>query len=460
MNGKDYDVVVVGAGLAGLMAARQLRKEGKSVVVVEARDRVGGRTLSQKLGRDTIDLGAQWVGPDQKRVLALAKELGVETFLQYIEGRKVLEDIKGRVKDYPDFEKSMSIIAQLETLRTIRRFDAMMEEVPLEAPWTAKKAAEWDSLSVKAWADRNVRMPGTRMIVDAVTRTVFSAEPQELSFLFFLFYLRSGKGFESLMGTHGAAQEARLKGGAQQLSERLAEPLGEDLVLEAPVRSIEQSEAGVTVRTDKGAFGGRYCVVAIPPALSARIHYSPTLPTLRDHLSQRMPMGSVIKCVAAYERPFWRDRGLSGEGFSEIAPLSITFDDSPEDASQGALVGFILGDQARKWTNADEGARKQAVLESLVRMFGEEAGRPIEYADKDWPAEEWSRGCYEGLMAPGVMTAYGRALREPCGRIHWAGTETAMEWAGYMDGALESGERAAHEVLNRLERAQTTAEVG
>jgi monoamine oxidase len=163
-----------------------------------------------------------------------------------------------------------------------------------------------------------------------------------------------------------------------------------------------------------------------------------------------MPMGSVIKCIAAYEKPFWRSRGLSGEGFSEVGPLTVTFDDSPHDGSQGALIGFILGDAAREWSGADEEARKEAVLNCWTRLFGAAAARPVAYVDKDWPAEEWSRGCYVGVMPPGVMSQCGAALREPCGRIHWAGTETANEYAGYLDGAVESGYRASAEVLSRL----------
>jgi len=446
---QDYDVIVVGAGLAGLCAARRLREVGKSVLVIEARDRVGGRTLSETLGGDTIDLGGQWIGPDQKRVGKLAKELGVETFPQYHAGKKVFED-GGRIRLVDDFVKAIPFWAKLDLARTVKRFDTYAAEVPLDTPFLAPRAGDWDAQSVACWRGNHVRTRGARTVIDGVTRMVFAAEPQEISFLYFLFYLRSGKGFEALSEIRGGAQQDRFKGGAQQLSRKLAEPLGKDLLLGQPVRGVAQTDLGVEVRTDWGPHTAHRCIVAVPPALCGRIEFEPGLPPRRDQLTQRMPMGSVIKCIAAYDTPFWRGRGLSGESFSVNGPLAATFDDSPDDGSQGALVGFLVGDDARHWSGGDEDARRKAVLEQFARLFGEAARTPMAYVDKDWPAEVWSRGCYEGFMPPGVMTSFGEALRARCGRIHWAGTETAHEHTGYLDGAIESGYRAADEVLGKL----------
>ncbi len=361
----------------------------------------------------------------------------------------MLED-RGGISQQDDFIKAIPILSQLDLKRAVDRFDDFGDSLPLDQPFTAPRAAEWDAHSVESWKRRHTWTRGARMVIDGVTRMVFAAEPQEVSFLYFLFYLRSGKGFEVLSEIQNGAQQDRFVGGAQQLSQRLAEPLGDDLVLNTPVRGIKQTPDAVEVRTDWGVYEARLVIVAIPPALAARIEYDPPMPPNRDQLTQRMPMGSVIKCIAAYDKPFWRDRGLSGESFSENGPIAATFDDSPDDASQGALVGFMVGREARQWTGAEPDARRKAVLEHFARLFGDEARRPAAYIDKDWPAEEWSRGCYEGFMPPGVMTAYGPALRRPVGRIHWAGTETALEHTGYMDGAIESGERAAQESLGRL----------
>lgn len=443
---ENVDCVVVGAGIAGLCAARALKDAGKNVVVLEARDRVGGRTLSQQLGSDTIDLGAQWVGPEQKRILELAQELGVETFAQYYAGDKILETHE-KIGAYGKFHQGIPFLAQLELARMVQKLDAYSASVPLDRPFDAKKALEWDAMTVESWKNRHVRMKGARMTLDAVTQSVFGAEPRELSFLFFLLYLHSGKGFESLSEIHDGAQQDRFHGGAQQISIRLAEKLGAAVRLNSPVYAIRQSDTGVEVRTTGETFSAGRVIVAVPPALAARIDYDPLLPPNRDRLTQQMPMGSIVKCIAAYEKPFWRESGLSGESYSEKGPVRITFDDSPEDLSQGALVGFMAGDTAREWSGREPEERKDAVLECFGRLFGPEARAPVAYVDQDWPAEKWSRGCYEGFLAPGVLTACGAALREPCGRIHWAGTETATEYIGYMDGAVESGYRAAEEVL-------------
>jgi monoamine oxidase len=161
-------------------------------------------------------------------------------------------------------------------------------------------------------------------------------------------------------------------------------------------------------------------------------------------------MGACIKCMAFYEEPFWRAAGLSGSAVSDPGPLSIIFDNSPPDGSPGIVVGFLEGHWARELGRAGPEERRAAVLENLARLFGPQAAGPERYMERNWTDEEWSRGCYVGYTGPGVLTAYGPALRAPIGPVHWAGTETATVWNGYMDGAIQSGERAALEVLAAL----------
>jgi monoamine oxidase len=195
-----------------------------------------------------------------------------------------------------------------------------------------------------------------------------------------------------------------------------------------------------------GEVTARRVIVALPPALAGRIEYDPPLPSQRDQLTQRMPMGTVIKCIAVYDEPFWREDGLTGQAISLPGPAQVVFDNTPPNGSP-ALLAFLEGKDARELAAVSEAERRDAVLRTFQRLFGRRAAHPTLYADKDWSSEPYSRGCYAGVFGPGAWTAYGRHLRGAVGRIHWAGTETATRWMGYMDGAIQSGKRAAAEVL-------------
>jgi len=444
------DVVIVGAGLAGLTAARALERAGRSCLVLEARDRVGGRTLSHRLpAGDIIDLGAQWIGPGQDRIAALVAELGLHPFAQHCAGKKVLA-LGDAVRTYDGDIPSLPILGLIALDRAIKRIERLAAEVPLDAPHLAREAAAWDAMTVETWKRENVSTDGARALLDVAVQSIFAAEPRELSLLHFLFYLHSGGGLMRLSTIRGGAQQTRLREGFQEVSVRLAAALGDRVARSAPVQRVAQDDDGVTVRHARGEARARFAVVAVPPALAGRIDYDPPLPAARDQLTQRMPMGSVIKCVAVYSAPFWRARGYSGEAVLDRGPVRIAFDDSPEDGGHGALVGFVLADAARRIGAASAAERRREVLAALARCFGDEAARPVDYVEKDWSEEPWTRGCYAGLMPPGALTSYGAALRAPVGRIHWAGTETAVRWNGYMDGAIESGERAAREIVARF----------
>jgi monoamine oxidase len=449
ISDRPLDVVVVGAGLAGLQAARSLAARGASCVVLEARDRVGGRTLSQDLAGETVDLGGQWIGPTQRRLAALAAELGVATFPQFHTGRKLLS-WGGELSSYSGDLPKLSLAAQLELFLTDRRWKKAVREIPPDAPWRAPSAAEWDGTTLETWKRKHLRSGGARLFVDAVCRAVLTCEPRDVSLLFFFSYLRWGEGLESLISIPGGAQQDRFVGGAQQLSTKLAEKISPPVIVNAAVRGIEQDAEGVTVHARGNSFRARYAIVALPPALAGRIDYAAPLPARRDQLTSRLPMGSVIKYVAAYERAFWREAGLSGEVVSDTGITVTTFDDSSADGKHAALVTFSDGRAARDWSDRSPEERQTAVLDEFVRFFGPQAARPIAFAEKNWNDDPWSRGCYVGVAGPGTLTACGEALREPCGRLHWSGTETATEWMGYMEGALQAGERAAEEVLARL----------
>jgi monoamine oxidase len=447
---RDVDVVVVGAGIAGLVAARTLAQAGRSVLVLEARDRVAGRTDHHVLANgDVVETGGQWVGPTQTEILALIEELGLETYPGYAPG-EALTVLRGTARR-PHRETDRLLAGAGPAMRAVQaELEAMAETVSLSSPWLTPRAAEWDAMTMESWLVAHVCDP---VVVDywhGIVAAMFSAEAGEMSLLHFLFYLKSGGMLDMLLGFEGGAQESRILGGSHLICKRMAEDLGTAVRLSSPVHAICQDDDGVTVTYDGGSVAAERVVVAIPPTLAGRLRYQPLLPAIRDGLTQQVPMGSVIKVHVAYDRPFWRDAGLSGEVFSMDDPLSVVVDNTPHGSGAGVLVGFIEGAHARTAGRLTQPERRALTIKCLVRFFGPAAAAVVEYAEKDWTVEEYSRGCYGGRLGAGVWTQYGPALAEPVGRIHWAGSETADVWNGYMDGAARSGKRAAGEVLAAL----------
>jgi monoamine oxidase len=435
------DVVVVGAGLAGLVAARDLGRAGLEAVVLEARDRVGGRLLNQEIGGgEVVEAGGQWIGPTQHRVSALARELGVRTFRTYSDGEHMTETADGIIR-YSGTLPPVSKVALADFGQAQLRLERMARTIPLHAPWEARRAGSRDAQTFGGWLRRNVPTRLAREFFTTIAQAVWAAEPEELSLLHVLFYVRSAGGVDALVDTHGGAQDSRLVGGSQRLCLELARDL--DVRLSEPVRAIGIREGHVEVE----GVTARRAIVAVPPALAGRIDYDPPMPPLRDQLTQRVPMGAVVKCHAVYGEPFWRTEGLSGQATSVHGPAKLTFDNSPPGGSRGALLCFLEARAARDIAPAE---RREAVLAQLARMFGPRAGRPDAWYERDWAAEPWTRGCYGGALPTGVWTSFGRALRPPVGPIHWAGAEYAEHWMGYMDGAVRSGEAQAAAVVAGL----------
>ncbi len=448
---RQADVVVVGAGLAGLAAARALVAAGAEPLVLEARDRVGGRTLTQTTPEGaTLDMGAHWVGPTQRRMLALGEALGIATSKTWDTGLNI-QMSGGKRETYSGAIPTADPLVAAEAVQAILTLNMLAMQVPIDAPWQAPNAAMWDSQTAATWIEANVES-SARPLIDLAIQAVFSAEPRDLSLLHVLFYIHSAGGLRDLLGVTSAAQESRFVGGSQQISQRLARDLGEQVILGAPVTGVVWSADSVRVTSDAGVVEARRAIIAIPPTLAGRIRYTPALPGYRDQLTQRMPMGTVIKVLCVYPDAFWRREGLTGQVSSDAGAIRIIFDISPDGGAPGILVGFIEGDEARRWGRATADERRAAALASLRGYFGDQAGEPLRYVEQSWAEEEWSRGCYAGYMPPGVWTTYGQALRAPIGPLHWAGTETATEWMGYMEGAIQSGERAAAEALAELRR--------
>ncbi|MER6423434.1 FAD-dependent oxidoreductase [Streptomyces sp. NPDC001137] len=458
---RDVDVAVVGGGLAGLTAARDLVAGGKTVAVLEARDRVGGRVVNLSLANGgSTEGGGEFIGPTQDRIKALADSLGVATFTTYNTGKNLLykdgtrtpyatDGILGSVPPVDAAGLANAAIVQAS-------LDDMAKKVPVDAPWTAAKAAEWDKQTFESWLNANAVIPSAKFLLDVACTSIFSAQPRELSLLFVLFYIAaagnesSAGTLERLTDTANGAQESRFVGGSQQVPIKLAATLGDRVVLSAPVRSVVQSGGKYVVTADGVTVTAKKVVVAVPPPLAARITFDPLLPASRDQLSQRLPMGSIGKAIAVYDTPFWRADGLNGQVVSDSGVVRSTFDNSPPDASYGALMGFIEADEMRAYDGSSVAEVKAAVLKDYVNYFGDKAKSPTSFVLQRWDNEGFSRGGPVAYAPPGVLTAYGAALRKPVGGIHWAGTETSTYWNGYMDGAVRSGERVAKEVLAEL----------
>jgi monoamine oxidase len=446
----DADVAVVGAGFAGLAAARALDAAGASAVVLEARDRVGGRVLNSAIGDGAVvEAGGQWIGPTQDRAYALAREVGVETFPTHAEGANLLR-LDGRLRRYRGTIPRLTPPVLLDVARGLRKLNALSRRIDPEAPWRARGAERLDATSLADWVERTMWTRTAKRLLRIATRTTWGAEPEELSLLHVAFYLRSAGSFEMLTDVEGGAQEDRLVGGSQEIAIRMAAELGERVLLGAPVSHVATTPEGVVITAGAAEVRAARAIVAVPPPLRSRIDFEPALPPAHAQLAQRMPMGWLVKATAIYPEPFWRADGLSGEGLNSDGPVTITFDNSPPEGRPGALVGFVGGRDARAFARLGRSERRRAVLGCLESLFGPRAQAAEQYLEQDWAAEGWSGGGPVANFATGGWTAAGPALREPAGRVHWAGTETATRWAGYIDGAISSGERAAAEVLAAL----------
>ena len=424
---------------------------GRDVVVLEGRDRVGGRSHTTTIAGVPVDLGGTFVGPTQTEVLTLASELGYPTVPTYNHGKNLIR-WRGKVRSYRSTIPKLSILELLDVSRIQWRFERLGKHVPVERPWTAPTAPRLDEQTLDGWLRSVHAGKSTRDLMAIMARVTWGCEPDDLSMLHAVRYVKAAGGIGPMLDVRGGAQQDRFAGGTQQIALRMAEHLGDRVRLDQVVTRIEHGPAGVTVHTAAGALSARAVVVAVPPEQRGSIRFEPELPAGHADLAENWPQGSLSKAYAAYPTPFWRADGRSGESLSDDGPVFITFDVSPGDSKTGDGPGILLGfTDARTFDPLEPDARRAAALKCFAELFGDQAFHPIDYVDHRWGAEAFAPGGPTAAVPPGSWTTHGRWLRAPLGGIFWAGTETADVWTGFLDGAVRSGHRAAAEVHGHLD---------
>lgn len=462
---RSVDVAVVGGGISGLYAAYLLKKKRRSFAVIEARDRTGGRVLNAPIGvgKQVVEAGGEFIGAQDALLRRLVlHELKLPIYDTY-------GDKPGQGAPIVDFGKPEAVTEfnwplvpkeiAVETVGLVTAIEEMASQVPLDNPTRAKSAASWDTETFDSWLRDNVDSPDVRALAAISSYGLFGAEPGEASLLQFMYSLHAHGGIVATGGITGGAQQNRVTGGSQRITNSLVNRIGvENVILNAPVRAIDQTGRRVVITTDAGKVQARAVILAIPPTLAGAIDYRPMVPILRAQLTQRFPMGYAVKVHAVYPKPFWRhlttryedtDHGLSGIVLSKNGPVTLGFDNSPggAKATTGVLLGFVFGNNGRVWGSKAKARRRAEVLGQFVRWFGPRAAHPIHYMEQNWAAERWTGG-YVGFPTTRTWLDYETAFRSNIGRIFLAGTETGTEGYGGMESALNAAARAVQQATH------------
>ncbi len=455
------DVVIVGAGAAGLTAANELKKAGLSVAVLEARDRVGGRLWTDVIDGAMLEIGGQWISPDQTALIETVDELGLDTFSRYREGDSVYVGPDGVAHRFTGEMFPVAPETEEAIARVTEMLDAMVAEIDPDRPWAHPKAAEWDAVSWDAWLRQQTDDDeAVRNLAFATGSAMLTKPTHAISLLESLLMAASAGSYSHLVDADFILDK-RVVGGLQQVPILLAERLGDDVFLSQAVRTLEWSDDGVTVTTapttgvtGAATTGGagltvraRQAILALAPVLYDRISFVPALPRLQHQMHQHISMGFVIKVHAVYDRPFWREQGLSGTAFSPYELSHEAYDNTNHGDERGTLVGFVSDLNADGVFALSAEERKERILESLSHYYGPEAKNPVVYFESDWGSEEWTRGAYAASFDLGGLSRYGAHLREAIGPIHLACSDLAGAGYQHVDGAIRMGRLVASQIL-------------
>lgn len=445
--GYNADVVVIGGGLSGLTTAYRLMQKGVDVVVLEARDRPGGRMASGTFNGESYDLGAQWIAPHATQLRKLTHELGIPLTMQYHDG---VSDIYLHKKHHTFKQRTpmLSPAATLDRGRILRKLNRLATTMQVPTNKVIEQINTLDQMSFAWWLKQTCRSQATVAWFSMLCRIHFHAEPSEISLIYIIDQVQAFQKAENLFLARPAYQHERVVGGAQRVAERLVQQLRSHITLDAPVLAIRQDDNGVTAYSRGASFRARYAVIALPPAVAEQIYFDPHLPPGRDALNQRILMGRAIEAVLCYDYPFWREHEKSGFMMSDEGPAVMVHDVSPATNTEGALACLIAGNAASHWGAQPRGERLRALVQQLSGWLGNEAGAYRGMIERDWNGERWNRGSI-GFMPPGT-SSFVHSINMSVGRIHWAGSEASSQWTGTLEGAVDAGERAAAEVITLL----------
>ena len=447
----DRDVAIVGAGPSGLAAATELRKAGLSVAVLEARDRVGGRTWTNTIDGASLEIGGQWVSPDQESLIALIGELGLETFDRYREGESVYISAAGERTRYSGDSFPVDETTEKEMDRLVALLDDLAAQVGPEEPWAHPMARELDTISFEQWLIRESDDAEARGNIGMFIAGGMLTKPAHAFSALQAVLMAASAGSFSHLVDENFILDKRVVGGMQQVSIRMAAALGDDVILDTPVRTVRWNSDGATVFADGDIeVHAKRVVLAVPPNLYSRISYDPPLPRRQHQMHQHQSLGLVIKVHAVYDTPFWREDGLSGTGFGASEIVQEVYDNTNHQDSRGTLVGFVSDAKADAMFELDEQERRAKILESIAHYLGPKATEPVVYYESDWGSEEWTRGAYAASFDLGGLHRYGKDSRTPVGPIHFSCSDIAAEGYQHVDGAIRMGHRTAADIVSRI----------